>query len=444
MKTILITSGPVHENLDDVKIITNKFKGGRIASLAKRIVREGILLGLKNKKENNFKINLPSELYDYIQNINTDDISKEVIDYHTEYIPQYLLEKENKEKSLYKVIYLCSKSSKIPVFNKHSIENDLLEIVYHNGFNDYYEKVKKYSQEVNAVILGAAVCNLIPVSPIKGKFPSHNYKPNDVIPIDFKIAPRVVDMVKKESPHVHLFAFKLLSGVENDELIDAAYDICLESKATAVIANNLTKLDTKYIVTKEKGILQYEESNYHKFILNSIENEFYKTVFNSEEMLQNIQNSKANKIYQELKEKAYKIIDLYSDKFQKTYGDQKYVFGTVAVRDLNSDIKITTLRGKKDLSEFEIFETVQYSKLVLAKRKVTLNAPLLSHIFSTFKNCTSIVHHHEFDEHDEYGNKLPILPYELPGTQKDSLRDLTGCESGFVIQGHGTFLIRYD
>ena len=34
MKKILITGGPVHGKLDDVKMITNRFKGGLIAKLA--------------------------------------------------------------------------------------------------------------------------------------------------------------------------------------------------------------------------------------------------------------------------------------------------------------------------------------------------------------------------------------------------------------------------
>ena len=37
MKRILITGGPVFAYLDDVKIITNKFKGGRMAELAEKM-----------------------------------------------------------------------------------------------------------------------------------------------------------------------------------------------------------------------------------------------------------------------------------------------------------------------------------------------------------------------------------------------------------------------
>lgn len=388
MKTILITSGPVHEHLDDVKIITNKFKGGRIAALAKRIV-------------------------------NTDS-------YYDDATHIY--------RKPYKVVYLCSKFTSIP-----SAPSNLLEIVYHNGFNDYYEKVKKYSKEVDAVILGAAVCNLIPVEPIKGKFPSHNYKPNDVIPINFKIAPRVVDMVKEENPKVNLFAFKLLSGVKHEELIDAAYDIALESKATAVIANDLQELNTKHIVTKEKGVLKYKEENYHKFILECIENEYYSSIPTKLEI-----NDNGRAI-----NKCCDLYEKYKEFFQKTYGDEKYIFGTIAVIDRGTNIITTTTRGKRDFTEWTKVEVDHSSKHVYYdSKKATLNAPLLDHIFKQFPTSTAIVHYHDFQD------DVSTLSYAIPGTEKDSIRDfspdskdykgfLNDCRMGFNIEGHGTFEILY-
>src|ERR1035441_6034934 len=96
------------------------------------------------------------------------------------------------------------------------------------------KQVVELAPKYDAVILGAAVANLIPVERFPGKFPSHNYKPGDIIPFSLKIAPRIIDEVKAVAPKTHLFGFKLLSGVPHDELISAAYGVLLESHATAV------------------------------------------------------------------------------------------------------------------------------------------------------------------------------------------------------------------
>jgi hypothetical protein len=434
MKTILITAGPVHEHLDDVKIITNKFKGGRIAALAERIISNSVT---ELPEEQVLKVIRFAMLRLY-----------KLGHYDIPYVENVEIFKNVFELCKYKVIFLCAKGTKEPDIPQSTLKRELIEIVYHNGFNDYYDKVKKYSKEVDAVILGAAVCNLIPAEPIKGKFPSHNYKPNDIVPINFKIAPRVVDMVKKEAPKVHLFAFKLLSGVEHEELIDAAYDICLESKATAVIANDLTNLDDKYIVTKEKGVLPYKEENYHEFILNCIESEFYKTVITKEPQFDESKFyktviTKSDMMTEFLQNpnlyvRVCTLISQFSHLFMKRYGKEQYVFGTIAVIDRDDNSIITSVRGKKDLDKFVRCFVDNKSGIVFANEKVTLNAPLLDHIFQTFKDATAIVHYHDFDK------DLPELPYQLPGTNKDSIRDLTGCEEGFVIKGHGTFLILRD
>lgn len=105
---ILVTGGPVHAHLDSVKIITNKFKGKSIASLA-------------------------DELYYFGHDVD----------------------------------YLCSNQAYKP---SHA------DIQIHSGFENYMSYVFHNAKDYDAVILGAAVANLIPTKPYKNKFPSHNYK----------------------------------------------------------------------------------------------------------------------------------------------------------------------------------------------------------------------------------------------------------------------------
>ena len=177
---ILVTGGPVHAKLDAVKFVTNRFKGGLMAKLADEIIEQGV-----------------------------------------------------------HVTYLCSKGSKRPQGMGHDDEAGNLEVVYHDGFHDYRAKVKEMAPEFDAVVLGAAVANLIPVAywgkpvsdgeshkhpkhslPLEGKFPSHNYEPGDSIEMEWQIAPRIIDEAKAVMKKgAHLFGFKLLGGVEHEAAV---------------------------------------------------------------------------------------------------------------------------------------------------------------------------------------------------------------------------------
>ena len=74
------------------------------------------------------------------------------------------------------------------------------------------------------------------------------------------------------APGAHLFGFKLLSGVNHNELIKAAYGVLLESKATAIIANDAKDLNQKYIVTKERSIHALKNIDIAKRIIKIVNN----------------------------------------------------------------------------------------------------------------------------------------------------------------------------
>lgn len=358
MKKVLITGGPVYGKIDDVKIVTNKFKGGLIAKLAEDL-----------------KI------------IGNDDVD---------------------------ITYLVAKGGKVP-------KNQYINIIYQDGFDDYMEKVLELAPTMDAVILGSAVANLIPNEPIKGKFPSHNYKEGKIINIPFKITPRVINQVKKVAPNVNLFGFKLLSGVEHDYLIDVAYETVLDAKATCVFANDAKDLNKKYAVTKEKSIIELNIESYPQFIWDRINDEYYHT--NTFNCAINIKDS-----FQTFT----KYKDEYESKF-KTVGASGYKFGTIAVRtDGNSFL--TTVRGKKELDGITYVKNVDNDKKEIEAygNKPTLNAPLLYNLFEKYDCIYAIVHYHEQVE------GLPILKYAIPGTVKDSNRVVPG---SFNIEHHGCFLL---
>lgn len=357
MKKILITGGPVHAYLDAVKIITNKFKGRLMAELA------GELVGA------NTRVNY---------------------------------------------VYAPYIGAKEPMSSANLVTFE------HKGFQDYERLVLELATDMDAIILGAAVANLIPAKPFKGKFPSHNYKEGDIIPIDFTIAPRVINKVKKVAPKTHLFGFKLLSGVPHKELIRAAYEIVLDSGATAVFANDEKNLFQVFAVTKERGVHPLKRNELADWILEMINDEYYKTCFASERAVSIKARFKINN-----------LIGRYASKFTTVENGIK--FGTVAVRD--SSGFLTTGRGKRELDDIVHVLCVNHVKkeVVVAggSRKASLNAPLLARLFEN-PAVDQIVHYHEQEP------KLPTAFYAPPGTVRNSERVNSG---SFNIAGHGCMLL---
>jgi len=116
--------------------------------------------------------------------------------------------------------------------------------------------------------------------------------------------------------------------------------------------------------------------------------------------------------------------------------NNKYFFGTIAKRansGFNSGF-YTTIRGKNtlDIDQFAYVRAVDHTnKTVYASEKVTLNAPLLAKLFEN-PNVEWVVHaHKEIDE-------ISTLKYEMPGTVKDTMRDV---KESFNIQHHGCILM---
>jgi hypothetical protein len=376
MKNILITGGPVHAHLDAVKIITNTFKGGFMAELA-------------------------TTLADSYNAAN--------------------------------ITYLCSKSSKKP---KDDFLGNL-RVVFHEGFDDYMAKVMEMAPKMDAVILGAAVANLIPYKAIEGKFPSHNYKPGDLVPLIFKIAPRVIDEVKKVAPKTHLFGFKLLDGVDHDELIRAAYGVLLESKATAVIANDKKDLTQKFIVTKERGVHPIGHDKLADWIWEAINDEYYKT----EVFPWDVKVVERDNPYPDQLKKVKDHVNDFSGRwggFLET--PEGYVFGTLAQR-CGSEGFWTTGRGKREEESFAFVTKVDHTTRVVKTigPKATLNAPLLSHIFLTLPEVDFIAHSHNNYKTRKFRDmNLPVLEYAPTGTVRDSIRNIQG---SFIIKDHGCFLL---
>lgn len=356
MKKILITGGPVHARLDAVKIITNRFKGGLMSQLAETLL---------------------------------------AFDSH--------------------ITYLCAPT----VGAKTPRTSERIDVVVHQGFDDYRRKVVEFAPKMDGVVLGAAVANLIPVKPYKDKFPSHNFKPGDIIPIDFTIAPRVIDEVKKAAPTTHLFGYKLLSGVSHEELIQAAYGIVLEARATAVFANDADNLRQKYAVTKERGVHPMSQDDLAPWIWEILNDVYYATVF-----------ANGSGAPGDVVARMRALIERHSNHFLVT--EAGLIFGTVAVR-CGGGFAVTG-RGKRELDSIAYVTNVDHENkkvYAAANTKASLNAPLLARIFDN-PAVDVIVHYHEQIP------DLPTYPYAPPGSVRDAERPNI---TSFNIKEHGCMLI---
>jgi hypothetical protein len=384
VKNILITGGPVHAHLDSVKIITNNFKGGLMADLATQMA------WVKDTA----------------------------------------------------VTYLCSAAAKIPEDNPG---HNKIKIILHDGFDGYLAKVLELAPSMDAIILGAAVANLIPYKPLQGKFPSHNYKPWDLVPLIFQIAPRVIDEVKRVAPKAHLFGFKLLDGVPHEELIKAAYGVLLESKATAVIANDRQNLNQKYIVTKERAVHPVTKDKLADWIWDMINDKYYKTVVFAYPA--DPEGIKKDNPYPEGLKKLMEFNKVWPNSwggFLET--PEGFVFGTLAQRCKGKCSKgfWTTGRGKREEESYVFVSDVNHVEkrvFTVGAEKATLNAPLLSHIFNLMPEVDMIVHSHSMTSGHKVRDLIkdfPVLPYAPPGTVRDSIRDIKG---SFIIENHGSFCL---
>ncbi len=316
MKKILISIGPIHGKLDSVKIITNKFKGGLAALTAKQ-------LALKRPQD---KI----------------------------------------------TVVKCNETS---FYKPEELKVKNIKIVNVEDFFEYEKFI--LSNKFDVYILAAAVANLIPKDPLKGKFPSHNYKEEEEINIPFVITRRVILHIKEKFPRSTLIGYKLFDG-SYEELIKAGWDLLVETKANAIFCNDpKTAKDKKICLLPDGSRIELNFEDHVNFIDRIIDLSWYKTKIVS-----------FKKPLFDKTDSFVSILDKTAEKFPP------YIFGCVAYK--SGDGFYTTARGKKDVKkDFAYVHKVNHNKkVVFADKKASLNAPLLDLIF-TLTNSKVIVHAHK-------------------------------------------------
>jgi len=340
MKKILISVGPIHGKLDSVKIITNKFKGGLAVLTAKKLAK-------KRPKD--------------------------------------------------KIIVIKCKGTNFYKDEEPEIKN--IKLINVEDFFEYEKFI--LNNHFDAYILAAAVANLIPKTPFRGKFPSHNYKEGDEIKIPFIITKRVILHIKEKFPRSTLIGYKLLDGSPK-ELIRAGWKLLIETKSNAIFCNDTkTAKEKKICLLPDGSKIELNFDEHVNFINRIIDLYWYKT--------------KIEKLKKPLFEKSNRdsfsvILGKTAEKFLP------YTFGCVAYK--SGPGFYTTSRGKKDVKEnfAYVYKVDHKNRMVLADKKASLNAPLLDLIFYITKSRV-IIHSHKKIE-SEY------FDYIFSGTdEEDNLKN---------------------
>jgi hypothetical protein len=328
-KKILISCGPIPGKLDSVKYITNRFKGGLAFKTAET------LASFQLQGESEYDITIIKWRY-------------------TEY--------DNKMR---------------------------LNVVNIDDIYQYYDYV--VNNEFDVYILAAAVANLIPSNPWEGKFPSHNYKVGEKFNIEFTIAPRAIDEVKKRYPKCTLIGYKLFDGNEQ-ALIDAGYETLVHSKANCVFCNHPSTAKSEKIALLPDGSIHKMDWNEHiQFIRRILQLRWFST-----------EVKELDPVDEKTSSKLKKLLDIVKVK----KGD--YEFGTVATFIDNQ--LITTSRGKKG-NLFVRNESINNDELKIVGQKMTLNAPILNYLIGNREGHIVIHGHRKL-------NGVKTIPYYFDGTDE--------------------------
>ena len=379
MKKIVISCGPIPARVDSVKYITNRFKGGLAFRTANALLKE----------------------------------------------------------QDYEVTVVKWEYTRIPEDCGHG-GGEFKDVINVKDVDDYYQWFCKHARDYDAFILAAAVANLEPVYPWPVKFPSHEYKEGDHFPIEFKIVPRAIDVIKKKNPRACLIGYKLFDTDSISELGDIAEKTLRESKANVIFANTpKDAADWKLAVMQDGTRLQMSFEEHIKFIEKAINADFFKTAVTP------LTEEEQNDI--EIR-KAFAVVEM----FEQTFPGH----GTVAVPVVGTQMFATTARGHQG-GPVLVRNVKTQERIVEASGKATLNAPTLELLL---RNITMeenfpprdepliLLHRHYDDPRYSPKGNTPYISYEFPGSyqemmavQSKMLRDIF---TGVAVEGHGAYYFR--
>lgn len=379
MKKIVISCGPIPARVNSVKYITNRFKGGLAFRTANALLKKR-------------------------------DYEVTVVKWEFTSIP------EN-----------CGQKG-----------SEFRDVVNVRDVEDYYRWFCDHACDYDAFIMAAAVANLEPVNPWSGKFPSHEYQEGDHFPIEFKIAPRAIDAIKKRNPRACLIGYKLFDSDSVSELGDIAEKTLRESKANVIFANTpADAADWKLAVMQDGTRLEMSFEEHIKFIKKAIDAEFFRTEVTP--LTEEEQNSIEIR-------KAFAVVEM----LERTFPGH----GTVAVPVAGTQMFATTARGHQS-GPVLVRNVRTQERIVEASGKATLNASTLALLLhstateETLSPCDEpliLLHRHYDDPRYPLKGNTPYISYEFPGSYQEMMavqsRMLQDVFTGVAVEGHGVYYFR--
>ena len=213
MKKYVITSGGISEKIDNVRKITNSSSGKLGMTIANHLLESKSDITIyyvcsKNAlKPSNTRVKIIEvvgtlDLKDKVESL----LRNEKIDYfiHTMAVADYMVD------------YVTT----VDKMKKSFLNNSDMEVIKDTKISSY---------ENNLVLV-------------------------------LKPTPKIISLIKKESPLTYLVGFKLLDGVSKKELIEVATRLRDKNKCDLVVANDLKDIRNKehkaYIIDKEDKVVE--------------------------------------------------------------------------------------------------------------------------------------------------------------------------------------------
>lgn len=213
MKKYVITSGGISEKIDNVRKITNSSSGKLGMTIANHLLESKSDITIyyvcsknalrpSNKRVKIIEVVGTLDLKDKVESL----LRNEKIDYfiHTMAVADYMVD------------YVTT----LDKMKKSFLNNSDMEVIKDTKISSY---------ENNLVLV-------------------------------LKPTPKIISLIKKESPLTYLVGFKLLDGVSKKELIEVAKRLRDKNKCDLVVANDLEDIRNKehkaYIIDKEDKVVE--------------------------------------------------------------------------------------------------------------------------------------------------------------------------------------------
>ncbi len=160
------------------------------------------------------------------------------------------------DKNIGKIYYLCPKNAILPQINK---KIEIINITNTQSLKDKIEEILTQNK-IDVFIHSMAVSDYTVdfVEDENGKIlDSEKISSNlNKLIIHLKQTPKIISMVKQLSPKTKLVGFKLLSNVNQDDLITAAKNLMDKNNCDFVLANDITNISKEkhigYLINKDK------------------------------------------------------------------------------------------------------------------------------------------------------------------------------------------------